>query len=352
MTEAGTKIQRSNNWINGLDSIRFVLALIVFLSHLQNYPAIYLKSFDSTFFKWIGIAVNHLFLGPGAVIAFFIISGFVIHYPLKQKPLDVKTFLIRRWLRISLPLIVVVLISVYFDMFGYIPIWSLYCELIYYTIYPFLRRSGISWKIQFLISFVIALVVIVTSAGGEISSMLALENINYSGSYAATGDLLTWIVGLPCWLLGVIIAENIDSKNEIVSMVKINIIRGVVLFVAMIIVGLKAHLFISYIITLNFYALLLAYWLEKEIIFFRNRAAIPLLEYGGKFSYSLYLLHALSITFLAMILDLNIATYFLYIFLSLLIAFLFYKLVEEPSHRLSKYMAELAKTSKGHSQKI
>jgi peptidoglycan/LPS O-acetylase OafA/YrhL len=338
-----SKAPSSSNWVNGLDSIRFVLAMMVFLSHLENSVAIYLKSLGIGWLKWVGIAINHLYLGPGAVTAFFIISGFVIHYPVKERPLEVKSFLIRRWARISLPLLVVAAFAWPFDRFYLIPIWSLYCELIYYTIYPLLRKLKISWATQFGFSFVLAIVVIIVGDNGEIRSLFARADEGYTGSYAALGDLLTWIIGLPCWLLGVIIADNIDSIQHRVSTVRITIIRGLILLMAMLIVGLKAHYFVSYIVTLNFYAIPLAYWITQEIIYFRHKQPIRWLEYGGKFSYSLYLLHGISVSIIVLFIDLSIRTYFVYVLITVLFSYLFFKAVEEPAHQLSKYLSKLRK---------
>jgi peptidoglycan/LPS O-acetylase OafA/YrhL len=328
-----------NNWVRGVDSIRFVLAVMVFLSHAENEVAIFLKSFDNRIIYYAGVAFNHIFLGPGAVIAFFIISGFVIHYPFKEKQLNVKQFLVRRWVRIALPLLVVILISMPMHGFWMIPIWSLYCELIYYTLYPLLRRLPISWTMQFVISFIISVVLIFTLSGNELTSMLTQTDVNYTGSYAMLGDLLTWLVGLPCWLIGVIIAENVDKWKWNVSTIGIYLFRGIMLFLAAIVVGLKAHWFVSYLFTLNFFAPVIGIWITAEIIYFRDHQPLKWLEYGGKFSYSLYLLHVMLLSIIHIVLKESLYTYPLIILLTIFMAWIFYILVENPSHKLSRYLA-------------
>lgn len=337
---ATTTVKSKEHWVNGLDSLRFVLALIVFLSHLDNHPAIFLKSFDSPILNYLGIAVNHLFLGPGAVVAFFIISGFVIHYPVKDSPLKVKQFLVRRWVRIAVPMLIAVAIALNMSGIWLIPIWSLYCELIYYTIYPILRRIPISWKMKFWISFALAYVIMFTMADGELQSMLTQSNINYTGSYAVLGNLLTWVIGLPCWLIGVLIAENIDAIKRTISTPRIYAIRIFILGASMLIVGLKAHWYVSYLFTLNSFAPFLGYWIVAEILYYRNHEPSGILEYCGKFSYSLYLLHVILAHIFVGWLSSSLMTYPLVIFLVILCSYVFYLLVESPSHRLSRYLAK------------
>jgi peptidoglycan/LPS O-acetylase OafA/YrhL len=313
--------------------------MIVFLSHGENQVAIYFKSFENKVIQLGGVALNHIFLGPGAVVAFFIISGFVIHYPFKDRPLNIKQFLVRRWIRIVLPLLAALALASYLDGVWMIPIWSLYCELIYYTIYPLLRRLPVSWKIQFVISFVIAAVLMFTLATDELQSLLTQSNVKYTGSYAALGDWLTWLIGLPCWLIGVLIAENVDQIKWNVSTMKIILIRGAMLVVAAIVVGLKAHWYMSYLFTLNFIAPLVGYWILSEIVYFRHNKPWAWLEYGGKFSYSLYLLHVFVWNYIGLAFAVSLSTYPIIIILTVLMAWIFYVLVEAPSHKLSRYLA-------------
>src|SRR5437763_1136751 len=126
----------SSNWVNGLDSLRFILALIVLLSHLTNPWAATLKNLHLILMKVLISFLSVSFCVVGTIIGFYIISGFVIQYPNKTEITNVKKFLIRRWLRIGLPLLVISYIGIRINHFDFIPIWSLYCELIYYTIYP------------------------------------------------------------------------------------------------------------------------------------------------------------------------------------------------------------------------
>jgi peptidoglycan/LPS O-acetylase OafA/YrhL len=253
-----------------------------------------------------------------------------------DEKLDTKSFLVRRWLRIGIPLLVIAVVSSFYNRFYLIPIWSLYCELVYYTIYPLLRRLKISWDTQFWIAFVISIALIGLMAKGEINSLLAQENQDYTGSYAVLGNYLTWIVGLPCWLLGVLVAERIHRRGEKVGMGKIWVIRLLVWSTAVLLVGLKAHWFVSYILTLNFFAFLIAWWFEKEVYFFKSHNALGWLEFCGKFSYSLFLLHGISVSVIVLFLPVTVGTYFIYVLITLLASYIFYLLVEDPALRLAK----------------
>jgi peptidoglycan/LPS O-acetylase OafA/YrhL len=58
--------------VKGLDQLRFIMAVIVLIGHGA------LPIFENTIMR--GIAGN-AFVGVAAVMVFFMLSGFVIHYP-------------------------------------------------------------------------------------------------------------------------------------------------------------------------------------------------------------------------------------------------------------------------------
>ncbi len=227
------------HWIKGLDSIRFVLAFIVLLSHMG--PSVHSALIGSPHpgVRIFAMIWGVLFSGVGAVMAFFIISGFVIHYPYKDKFPQTPSFLVRRWLRIGIPMLVVCPIAGAFHQFSAIPIWSLYCELIYYTLYPVLIRIRWSWFNKFLVAFILSLVLIAVFAHDDWASLVYRRNINYKGAYWQLGDLLTWIIGLPCWLLGVILAQHIDAYKNNISTIRIWVFRLLVLGVGILLDILK-----------------------------------------------------------------------------------------------------------------
>src|SRR5262249_22307878 len=141
---------------------------------------------------------------PAAVIVFFVISGFCIHFPYRNgdSPRLIRYYP-RRYFRILVPLITA--ISLYswlrvdMPLLGHSILWSIVCEEIYYLIYPglllFRRRLG-SYPLLLLV-FVGGLVVAWTDPR--------------AGDYPSYGWKLNWLLGLPCWLLGCVLAEKSDS---------------------------------------------------------------------------------------------------------------------------------------------
>ena len=334
----------NKNWVNGMDSLRFILALIVLLSHVENPYVAALKSSNSLIAKLTAAFLANAFNGIAAVIAFFIISGFVVHYPVKDKPLNVRKFLIRRWVRIGIPLIVLVCFTLYLDKFVLIPIWSLYCELIYYTIYPFLRSIKLSWTIKLKIAYLIQVLIILILCQNDIKSLIYQRDINYFATYWQTGELITWLIGLPVWLLGVVIAEKIDPlsiKLKNITFTELTLYRLSIFLTSIFLHALKFHFFLSDIIALNIFALLIVKWIEREIIYYQTHNSFAMLEYSGKFSYSLYLCHGLCVYFLSHFMEISVYNYPIFIVLSLIIAYVIYLLIERPSHKLAQRLARM-----------
>ena len=333
---------KTNNtkWVNGIDSIRFFLALIVFLSHIHNPYVDILKNSSSSLLHALGLFMTPMFSGTSAVIAFFIISGFVIHYPNKNKPLNVKNFLIRRWLRIGIPLVVIGAFAACFKIYAMIPVWSLYCELIYYTIYPLLLKLKMSWKLKFQLAFLLSIIVIVIFGNNDVMALFHQTGDNLIGQYWQLGVPLTWIVGLPCWLLGVLLAEEFDSMHKEVSVSKLWLYRLLVFGVSVLIQVLRFRFYASTLITENLFALLLFVWLRNEFTYYKRHSSVAFFEHLGKFSYSLYLCHEIFVFFIVKTMSLNAYTYPVFILITVAGSYLVYLLVEYPSHRLAQLLTK------------
>lgn len=320
--------------IRGIDSLRFVLACIVTIGHTGAFPL--LEGIDtSSKIGWLihglyGATIN----GPAAVIVFFVISGFCIHYQYRNgESLHLLRYYPRRYLRILLPLTagigVAHFLGIALPLFDDSILWSIVCEEIYYLIYPLLLRIGRrdGWGSLLMISFVMAIIV-------------ACTNIT-AGDYPSYGWQLNWLLGLPCWLLGCKLAENSDSLCLPVSARSIWSWRFVVWFTSGALLGLRFHSPIGFPHTLNYFAILSYYWLQQEIRYFRHVNPLPLLEWGGKWSYSLYLIHLpgnvlyhqINVPNLGFILN-----WFLRFTWTIGCSYIFYLLIEKPSHSFARWV--------------
>ena len=324
------------NYVGGLDSIRFLCALWVVFSHVGSFPLT--AGIDrSTPIGWlVGGIYGLLFPGAPAVIVFFVISGYVIHYPFRDADdLPLVKFYTRRLLRIAIPLAVAVAISiplgVQLTLFSDSILWSLVCELIYYVLYPGLRVAARRWG---WMPILLASYVLAASIGWQDPG---------KGNFANYGASLNWVVGLPCWLLGVMLASR---RVEYAAPPARNTVWGFragVWGAAALATGLTFHSPLRYPLLLNLFALLAVGWLSREIRWFGHNAPNDLLERAGKWSYSLYLVHVpanalvvrLEKPTLGYVLD-----WFVLMGAVLVLSYIFYLLVERPSHRLARALAE------------
>ena len=147
--------------VRGLDSIRFLCALWVAFSH-GAYPPLTSGHDPSNSIAWfVNGCYTTLFCGPAAVIIFFVISGFCIHYPYREKwsKAYLIPFLLSRAIRIMGPIGVIMIINIatgrsnlsFYNLIG----WSIVCELFYYSIYPFIRgfiNTQQGWRVLFIVS--------------------------------------------------------------------------------------------------------------------------------------------------------------------------------------------------------
>jgi peptidoglycan/LPS O-acetylase OafA/YrhL len=322
--------------VRGFDSIRFILACIVAIGHNGLFPL--LEGIDTTSrIGWLvkgfyGASIN----GQAAVIVFFVISGFCIHYPYRNgERLSLLQYYPRRYLRILVPLAGGIAIAHWAGMtmphFEDSILWSIVCEEIYYLIYPLLLvfRRKFEWTWLLILTFVPAIVV-------------AWSNPS-AGNYPSYGWQLNWVLGLPCWLLGCKLAETSDSLRLPVSTRAIWGWRLIVWFTAGALLGLRFHSRVGYPHTLNYFAILSYFWLQREIRYFRDVKPLRLLEWGGKWSYSLYLLHV-SANVISHDMDIPnlgfILNWFLHFGSTLGCCYVFYLLVEKPSHSFARWIGK------------
>lgn len=319
-------------WFAGLDSIRFILALIVVLSHCENPIETSLRYSSLAYLRPLGMLLAVSFTGAAAVVAFFIISGFVIHYPNRAGISNKASYYSKRLIRVVIPLLAISLLGIPFGNPEKAVVWSLYCELIYYIIYPALIIIPLSWRNKLVASFAICGLVVLTAGSHEVVSLLTRSDRNYHGEFWQLGIGLTWIIGLPCWLLGVNLAERIDTQRQAVATSSILLIRAGIIALTIGVQVIKFHYYGSYIITLPLLAIPLAKWLEIEITYYKSHTPARFLEKWGKFSYSLYLCHPIILAILAITLPLTNYTYLIYLIICVACSYGFYVVLERPAH--------------------
>ncbi|MFN6944538.1 MAG: acyltransferase family protein [Cytophagaceae bacterium] len=322
--------------VQGLDSIRFICAFAVMIGHfgIQNLPVS-----DNSLAKVIPLIngiLNNLSPGIAAVIIFFVISGFCIHYPYAiGKKMSVVEFYIQRILRIALPAITAWLIYKYTMNLHMGVIWSLICEGIYYFIYPLVLRYKHKVSLQKMIFVAVA-------ASLLISFYFTLHSPSYNGDFHRFGFGATWIVGFPIWLLGVLVAEKVASGTfvEDVSYKKLLVLRILVWGSAVVCSVIRFHLEISYAYTLLPFSFIVYYWLIREIRYYEGKTEFKWLAFGGVISYSIYLVHAYVQEIFELYLNIiareNLIVMLFILLISMMVSYLFYWVIEKPSHSLAR----------------
>ena len=325
--------------LQALDSIRFICAAIVVVGHVGIIPP---HSLDGSLAgKLIGSLLGVMFNGQAAVIVFFVLSGFVIHYPQSSgRRLTLAPFYMRRLIRIGIPAIAAIILYQVLDVpmgaptFGVL--WSIICEVIYYLLYPLLLTLSyrVSWRNLVIAASLIAL-------------CFALANwsvLQRDQDYPSFG-LWTWVVGLPCWLLGCWLAENFHRFPEL-GRLQIWAVRLAIYGTSVALCILKFHwLKASNVYMLNLMAFAVTAWIALEVQYFRERKPNALLEWSGGWSYSLYLVHPIAVT-----LTVSIATTFIHspiaIALSVILSLAFFFVIERPAHALAKRVGRAAEANR------
>lgn len=312
--------------VKGLDQLRFLMAIIVLIGHGA------LPYFENKIVRGV---VGNSFVGITAVMVFFILSGFVIHYPYAsgQKKIKVIEFYLRRLLRIIIPAVIAFTIyQITFNLYM-IVVWSLICEAIYYILYPIILKYINKIDLIIILAFFFSYLLSFTYS--------ILEN-RYNGDFHRFGYLGTWIIGFPTWLLGVklsILYLKFKKEGLEVSFKKITANRLFIFFLSWTCSVLRFHFEISYSYTLPVFSLFSFFWLRNELIYYLNRKENKVLVYGGSFSYSIYLIHSLVMFTILHYLNIKMLTIvhsILLVFMTLAISWLFYILFEKPSHKISR----------------
>jgi peptidoglycan/LPS O-acetylase OafA/YrhL len=319
--------------IVGLNSLRFILAFTVLVGHgalpkIKEVPHLNIKI--TSLFNGV---IGNFPVGVAAVMVFFIISGFFIHYPYTNgKQIIIKEFYLKRILRIGIPAVIALAMYNYTNI-NMSVIWSLICEVIFYLLYPLVLRNIKNLDQIILFAFIISYIV---------SILFSQNSIIYNGDFHRNGYYITWMVGFPVWLLGVKLATRLKLNNiKTITFFQLNLYRIAVCFTASICSVLRFHFSISYVFTLPIFALLAFFWIEKEIIYYKGKKENRILEYGGLMSYSIYLVHGYSFFIVKQLsnentLSNNWILCVVVILLSLFLSWLYYLVIEKPSHKFCR----------------
>jgi peptidoglycan/LPS O-acetylase OafA/YrhL len=301
---------------------------------------------------WANIVValdNGIFNGVAAVMAFFVISGLVIHHAhVGAARVETAPHYARRLTRIAPPVIAAFFI---YSAMGpkfiagfHDVLWSLYCEIAFYAAYPFIfpafRRLGA--ERVFLLSTVLA--------------ALALTR---DPMFSYHSELPIWtllVISAPCLLLGCILAEKMragamprDPGASIWAW------RGAAIFLSALLKLPVTHgsFHIGYPASHWIFAIFAFFWIGREIAYYGRRRAPTALETGGRMSYSLYLAHHAVITLFAlsetasaplrgMIGGGPIAWLFAWVAMIAMISlatWTFFVVVEQPCHRVARLIS-------------
>jgi peptidoglycan/LPS O-acetylase OafA/YrhL len=322
-----------------IDALRCVLALWVTMGHAGAFPLFGPVGQRDSILEYLARGVRTLVWGPPAVIVFFVISGFCIHYPFVEKTGAFPTvrFYARRYLRILVPVIFTVALfkmlvpkTVVFErnsILWHSTLWSILCEEIYYAVYPFFNR----------LRFIVGWPNILKGAFG-IAIPVALYYLP-AQDWQDLGIINTAIVLFPVWLLGCYLAENLPSlvkeySNRSIWMWRLS--AWATMWLAEI---LHFHGGIHQIQTGLWTGVIFYFWLRAEISYYRGRDPWSLLVWVGRWSYSLYLLHPIVISVCAsfgVLASESRQSWIVVLALILLASYVFYLAIERPSHSLAR----------------
>ena len=277
-----------------------------------------------------------VFNGQAAVIAFFVISGFCIHLPYAAgRAFTARPFLLGRAARILIPT-GAYLLALHLphpaDAGFTLLLWSVWCEVIYYALYPLLRMAFARTSVRCVLLCAYVPAAIVTACFAFGPSWHALFD---AGRW-------TWLPGLPCWLLGCLLAERnaAPASQPGISPMRIWSFRFGAWALASVSYLAMLHVHLSFLVSLQFFAGFAYFWLAAEIQWFREHRANRLLEWLGGLTFSLYLIHQLAKSFLESWHPVSgLVGWALEIGFILLLSAVFYALVEAPSHHLGRILS-------------
>jgi len=326
----------SPSHLPALDSLRLLAAIWVAMSHGARFPVEAVLDVQTLFGKVVFSLNNGIFNGVAAVMLFFVISGLVIHMPNVQTTgLNITTFYIRRLVRVVIPALVAYALCMvagadYLEQLSNV-LWSIYCELLYYIAYPLIKPAIKRFGVMPLF-------------GGASLVAFGILIYRHPTSFYWQLDIISMaLVGLPAWLLGCALAERLSGEPaQTVTRQRIWAWRFLMLALQAILKMPVVHgpVLIGYPESHWVYAIVGCGWLWQEIHYARQHPMPRWLESCGVWTYSLYLVHNPTLQFFRTFKDVNAALLWpVQTVVLVLAAYVFYKLVESPSHQLARQLA-------------
>jgi peptidoglycan/LPS O-acetylase OafA/YrhL len=326
--------------VRGLDMLRFLCASSVVLAHLGAPPVLQGVGKESLLGKITHLGLGAAFPGAPAVIVFFLVSGFCIHYPYRSgsgRPLHFMSFYARRLLRIYPPLWIAAwgteAMGVDVGPTLGVVIWSVWCEMFYYLAYPGMRwiAARVGWAGLTLVAWIVSAALLVWHPQNEFMNLPLWQ---------AT------LVGLPSWLLGALLGERFTLQSEsCVTQKRVLMMRGLVYLGAVSATVLRFHGGVGFPWSTLCLGVLMFFWLRVELEWWRRNEPPRVLEKAGEWSYSLYLVH-FPVAGLCEKLGFGSRDGWLDWGLrvggAFIAAYIFFLLVERPARQLAKWVGKFA----------
>jgi len=320
------------HFVRGLDSFRFIAAAVVAAGHGAWVPFSRFAGETHGPWKLVAGAWDSLPNGTLAVCVFFFISGFCIHFPnVARERVLVVPFLIKRGLRIGIPLVVILAVA-YASGRQHVSaldsvLWSVYCELAYYALYPVLFPVLRGRWVRATI----------VSAALGIGFLIALPDTPRPWNFGVA----TFLFCAPMWLLGAVLAERYRSGALFTDRLPpVWFMRGALPFCAILATFMFYHAPIKIPLTWSVVAFVpVGYlWLAKELQRLTGHRTNDRLEALGGAAYSIYLVHRFPLTLFATLYGahLPLALYPVQAIAIGVVAYAFFQGVEKPSHEFSK----------------
>lgn len=389
----------SSSRIHSLDSLRGISSFIVVVFHSlislpifytayykQEYGNVFLKAFTET-------PLHTLWAGPEVVLLFFILSGYVLSLPyLKYDNINYKGYVIKRFFRIYIPYITIMLIylfifmllSDYRDRSGLSATFNArwdhpvtlkaFISYVFMLGYDMTNVNGVIWSLvyEMRISIFFPIIVYMVKKLDLVKSLICGVGIslifyiffkNLSNQYQGAltpvfiNSLGSTFYYSMFFVFGAALAKYTENIKSFLQPQK-PLLKLILLSLAILLINfqwtfnsqykyitrylsvIRGSLAIDLIIALGVLLLFSVVLSSSKMEWFLSRKPLIWL---GKISYSLYMIHVLvimlSIRYLSLVLPLWVAA-LLPIILSLPVASLSYKYIELPAMNLGKRLAE------------